>query len=1215
LEPHLDDDQIEELLRNPTGEDRPLGDGSEIDEHAHSHLQTCTQCQAKLLEGRRAMDRLELLRADEASSPGPQCPPDEVWTEIAAGVSDTGAENYLTHAAHCDHCGPLLRWAVADMGGDLTPEEEARIAVLKSSDAAWQKDLAANLRGVKSRDASKTPGMRTLLWIEVTAMAAVIVAAVLLIGRSWWWPSPERLLAQAYSEHRILELRIPGAEFAPLATERGADRSLMTQNPTLLEAEDLIGRRYRRSPRDPYWLRMQARADLLNGNYAPAIATLTEAQSLEGRDDPSLLTDLASGYFERAEATGKDADYGQAIELLGNVLDKNPHDEVALFNKALVLEKLRLNSQAVDTWEEYLHLFPHGSWADEAKSHESDVQRKLDSRRNTDIRPLLDPGQFVAAAHNADFSGQIDHRVEEYLDAALVTWLPAAFPTTSRTDALDQRRSKARRALAILAANLVERHQDHFLIDLLSASGLRASSSSMARLAVAVRDNHHLGSHDRALINARQSERGFLQAGNSPGMLQALFEQAYAAQRGFDSPSCLKAAFTVVAAAHARRYKWLEIQSLIEEAFCNNIDGRVGLAAREAREAAAIARDAGFHDSFLRASLGAAATEWESGSISQAWSLIMSGLDEYWNNEGSKTRGIAFYKAMDGIAEYELNGHLQSAIIRDYLPSIDPGSDPVEAIMSWYRLANAELTIGRNGEAARAFRQAEGILASAPRSVATEDRRILGIIGLAKVELRAGNPRQAANLLDSIRSSVPRIRESLSVMDFYCTLGQVAESAGEKDAAKRAYGSAIAVSERALSTIESAQDRLSWSRTFTPAYRSLVALTLNSGEPLEALRLWEWYHSIALRNPGSLGRNLPRHPSFPPDSKSDRALRFDAFAPGIPGNLIVYAQLGDRLAVWIRGPDGVTAKWLPIDPARLHRVIEQFVVECSDPTSDQTSMRLHGNMLYAWLIAPIESSLGAGAPVAIEPDGDLERLPMAALVDSTAHYFGEKRAIVLSPGIAYFSLARHGSKLTRADHIVVVDSGASDPVRGLNPDAAVTSEAQDIAALFPGSTLLEGRSISPSSLRRTLAGAEIFHYSGHAWRDGTSSGLVIGKSGSDLSLLTAGDLYGLPFARCQLAVLAGCSTSLGADDRWIDREGMVLPFLNSGVACVVASAWQANSSATRTLMNAFYARIVSGIAIPDALHLASAQVRTNPSTAHPYYWASFEAFGPCTAKS
>jgi CHAT domain-containing protein len=43
-------------------------------------------------------------------------------------------------------------------------------------------------------------------------------------------------------------------------------------------------------------------------------------------------------------------------------------------------------------------------------------------------------------------------------------------------------------------------------------------------------------------------------------------------------------------------------------------------------------------------------------------------------------------------------------------------------------------------------------------------------------------------------------------------------------------------------------------------------------------------------------------------------------------------------------------------------------------------------------------------------------------------------------------------------------------------------------------------------------------------------------------------------------------------------------------------------------MDGFYARLVEGASIPDALKLARRTMRTIPIYRHPYYWGAFVVF-------
>ncbi|MGA2047572.1 MAG: hypothetical protein ABSG96_07760 [Terracidiphilus sp.] len=147
MEQHLNADQIDKLLRPARG----VQTGSDSDrgplEEAYSHLRSCKSCEEQILERKKAMELLALLKFDAPVSPGALCPPGDVWMEVAAGIASSASDKYLRHASECDHCGGLLNQAAEDFIEELTPGEEAQIANLTSSTSDWQTRLATRLSG------------------------------------------------------------------------------------------------------------------------------------------------------------------------------------------------------------------------------------------------------------------------------------------------------------------------------------------------------------------------------------------------------------------------------------------------------------------------------------------------------------------------------------------------------------------------------------------------------------------------------------------------------------------------------------------------------------------------------------------------------------------------------------------------------------------------------------------------------------------------------------------------------------------------------------------------------------------------------------------------------------------------------------------------------------------------------------------------------------
>jgi len=138
------------------------------------------------------MERLALLKTNAPGLAGPDCPPEEVLLEIAARMAPQDAETCLRHAANCDHCGLLLRQAMADFAEELTPQEEAQISSLSSSTSGWQSSMAAKLHG--NQDVIGTPSAlgtrRQSLFAAFfspfrLAFAAAIIGLVLLGTRDY----------------------------------------------------------------------------------------------------------------------------------------------------------------------------------------------------------------------------------------------------------------------------------------------------------------------------------------------------------------------------------------------------------------------------------------------------------------------------------------------------------------------------------------------------------------------------------------------------------------------------------------------------------------------------------------------------------------------------------------------------------------------------------------------------------------------------------------------------------------------------------------------------------------------------------------------------------------------------------------------------------------------------------------------------------------------
>jgi len=415
---HLSPDELAGLAE----ETEPAASAASADfdrAQAKAHADGCSVCGPRLRDHRSVQASLRSMASPVASERTSECPPDEEWMEIAAGVYSTGqSAPLLEHASHCDHCGHLLRAATEDLSPEISTEEQEFIRRLPSAGAGWQRALARKMAHAAAEGETNSPRVsesetkesaaretRSSVWWSrvgwpfaswtrwaaplALAAAVGVLAAVWIEVSSPSLSSTNRLIAQAYTAQRPIELRFPGAGYGPVRQQRGAQSSRMDEPPELLEAESEIARGLARHPQDAGWLQAEARTDLLEGNYQAAIDGLHRGEALRPEDD-SLKIDLATAYFERAgtkrDPAEQTADYDLALHALNEALSENPKDLVALFNRAIVYERRQKYSEAIADWQRYLQLDPSGDWTGEAERHLEALRLRPVGRADIGIR-------------------------------------------------------------------------------------------------------------------------------------------------------------------------------------------------------------------------------------------------------------------------------------------------------------------------------------------------------------------------------------------------------------------------------------------------------------------------------------------------------------------------------------------------------------------------------------------------------------------------------------------------------------------------------------------------------------------------------------------------------------------------------------------------------------------------------------------------------------
>jgi CHAT domain-containing protein len=301
------------------------------------------------------------------------------------------------------------------------------------------------------------------------------------------------------------------------------------------------------------------------------------------------------------------------------------------------------------------------------------------------------------------------------------------------------------------------------------------------------------------------------------------------------------------------------------------------------------------------------------------------------------------------------------------------------------------------------------------------------------------------------------------------------------------------------------------------------------------------------------------------------------------------------------------------------------------------------------------------------PDGALNLIPFAALVDEEGKYLAQRFEITyLTSGRDLLRLAAQSSARSSPVVMAAPDYGKSaaagpletglKPVRSADLDRSglvfkplegTAAEASALQGLLKldREHVLTGRNATEGRLK-ALRGPRILHVATHGFfltdREieraalkpvGFSShtpplplsenpllrsGLALAgangrRSGErDDGILTAAEAAQLDLRGTQLVVLSACETGVGKVQTGEGVYGLRRALVLAGAQTQVASLWKVADKATQELMVDYYQRLLKGEGRSAALRSVQEAMLADPERQHPYYWAAFVPLGNWT---
>jgi CHAT domain-containing protein/Flp pilus assembly protein TadD len=1059
--------------------------------------------------------------------------------------------------------------------GPTVPRMEQHLATCeRCRDQVQQYELfAADCRQEKVDDhdlgAEWRAMQRRIRWHDVVSSAprwaAIAACTLITAGVALYWQGrtndPERLLENAYTALRPFEYRLPGG-FGGVQSVRGS--AGIARPPSLLRAEAEIQSRLIAGSPSSDLLLLKGRAALMERDYSGAIDALLRSSELV--PDPPVLVDLGIAYALRAETESRGADYAPALDALLRALRAEPRNPRALFNLAIVYERLSMMDKAVETWNRLLTIEPNGPWADESRRlliRAEEAKKKRDAALSNIAG---DPASFLAKVHSGD-------RVLEYeylQNSFWSKWLPEA-----------RSQAESRDAAQALADQWIKHFGDYSLKDAYEEATLRDANVLLADVGAVIIDNIH-GRNDQVLGRAENLANQLAARGQKVASFRMRLELAYSYRRSTRHEPCLAIVDQLLAELPRERYPWLAGRTRLEHSTCIRRAGSMGVASKERYRIEAETTQRGLKGLALQARELNTHIDSLSGNSASVWNRTPRDLATYWNSAAADAQAQQALWDMSNAARALGYKHAAIAMEADAVEALVRWQNPaLEAVNRAY-LASLMDEAGDHEGAIAEFDRADRIYGSLPPGPTIHNQIQAARLRRAEAEAAGSAPASAISHLESVSPNFSGLEAQMRLQQ---ARGIALLSLGDWKQADSCFRNAIQLADEHVNSFSQPLSRVAALEMAMDSRRSLVQVALiNRGDPAEAFQVWD-------------------HRWKPAGEARDSA------APDLGDDVVLtYVVIPTGVAVMVANRSGIRGHRLTGEPTLLRAEAADLHRLCSNPASDLRELRAAGHRLYRRLIGPYETDIKPGARILVQSDDFLALVPFGALVDSDGRYLAERHPISMITALR--DRRADGDRLfTRATPAVIVSAGKGAG-REFSPLPDAIREAGDLASRLTGAVVLDASTAQPEKIAEKMASAELVHFAGHGWSNGGNAALVLGGDSQGTTLaLTATDLANYEWGGCRLAVLSACLTAEGEQRGSVNPQSLVRAFLAAGARRVVAARWSVDGEATRALMSYFYDALFAGAGPSIALDRAMMKIRATHDWEHPYFWAGFDVYG------
>src|SRR6266511_3470982 len=381
------------------------------------------------------------------------------------------------------------------------------------------------------------------------------------------------------------------------------------------------------------------------------------------------------------------------------------------------------------------------------------------------------------------------------------------------------------------------------------------------------------------------------------------------------------------------------------------------------------------------------------------------------------------------------------------------------------------------------------------------------------------------------------------------------------------------------------------------------------------------------------------------------------FAAYRPHELPTEKRKPPRYLAYLLAPQG-RPQWVDLGEVEvIDRAVEAWRRALRDPRRTDVKQLARG--MDDKVMRPVRALLQSGQGemrgkirrLLIAPDGSLNLIPFAALVDEQGRYLVERYSI------SYLVSGRDLLRLqvrqpSKSEAVVVADPDYGETVvaaqlkrrdvglpsgmpqtAGSNvslsqvyfpPLRGTAGEARALKAMLPQATVLTGERATEARLKQ-LSSPKILHLATHGFflrdQDPNSpveisllrSGLALaganlrrgGPDPADDGILTALEAAGLDLWGTKLVVLSACDTGVGEVKVGEGVYGLRRALALAGAETQVMSLWPVSDTGTRDLMIGYYKALQRGEGRGEGLRRVQLEMIKSKDRRHPFYWAGF----------